>query len=103
MFMIIERNAMMAQGVKLYFEGIKILKECIIDRLYDEIYRSAYQTLELYKNDKLRAYEPLQLVIRYIGIVGFSKFKLVEMIKTRDDRFEYNSKNGTAQPPENPF
>ena len=35
MFMIIERNAMMAQGVKLYFEGIKILKEEIIDRLYD--------------------------------------------------------------------
>ena len=25
------------------------------------------------------------------------------MVKTRDLRFEYNSKNGTAQPAENPF
>lgn len=77
MFMIIERNAMMAQGVKLYFEGIKILKEQLIDKIYDDLYRIVYQALELYKNDRLRALEPLQLVIRYIGIVGFTKLKLV--------------------------
>lgn len=77
MFMIIERNAMMAQGVKLYFEGIKILKDQIFDKIYDDLYRIVYQSLELFKNDRLRAYEPLKLVIRYIGIVGFSKFKLV--------------------------
>lgn len=75
--MIIERNAMMAQGVKLYFEGIKILKEQLIDKIYDDLYRIVYQALELYKNDRLRALEPLQLVIRYIGIVGFTKLKLV--------------------------
>ena len=77
MFMIIERNAMMAQGVKLYFEGIKMLKEQLIDKIYDDLYRIVYQALELYKNDRLRALEPLQLVIRYIGIVGFTKLKLV--------------------------
>jgi hypothetical protein len=37
-FMFIERNAMRAQGIRLYFEGIKILKSEIIDKLYDEIY-----------------------------------------------------------------
>lgn len=103
MFMIIERNAMLAQGVKLYFEGIKILKEQVFDRIYDDLYKVIYQALELYKNDRLRAYEPLQLIIRYIGIIGFSKFKLVEMVKTRDDRFEYHSKRDTAQNPENPY
>jgi hypothetical protein len=50
----------------------------------------------------LGAYEPLKLVIRYIGIVGFSKFKLVEMVKTRDDRFEYNSKQDKTQASEVP-
>ena len=50
MFMIIERNAMMAQGVKLYFEGIKILKEHLFDKIYDDLYRIVYQSLELYKN-----------------------------------------------------
>jgi hypothetical protein len=75
--MIIERNAMMAQGVKLYFEGIKILKEQLVDKIYDDLYRIVYQALELYKSDRLRALEPLQLVIRYIGIVGFTKLKLV--------------------------
>jgi hypothetical protein len=91
MFMAIERNAMTSQGVKLYFEGIKILKEQIFDKIYDGLYKIVGQGLELYKNDKLRACEPLQLVIRYIGIVGFSRFKLVKMIKTQDDRFEYRS------------
>lgn len=78
----IERNAMVAQGIKLYFEGIKILKVHIFDKIYDELYKIVYQSLELYKNDRLRAYEPLKLVIRYFGIVGFSKYKLVEMLKT---------------------
>ena len=58
--------------------------------------------MELYKQERLRAFEPLKLVIRYIGIVGFSKFKLVEMVKTRDNRFEYNSKRDTAQASEVP-
>ena len=87
MFMIIERNAMLAQGIKLYFEGIKILKEYFVDKIYEDLYRNVCLTLELFKNDKLRAFEPLPLVIRYIGYSGFSKFKLVEMVKTRDDRF----------------
>ena len=45
MFMIIERNAMMAQGIKLYFEGIKILKEVLIDKIYEDLYRNVYQAL----------------------------------------------------------
>lgn len=58
----------------------------------------------LYKGGKLREYEPLQVVIKYIGIVGFTKFKLVDMIKL-DDRFEYasSSKKETDQQPENPY
>jgi hypothetical protein len=32
--MIIERNAMKAQGIRLYFEGIKILKTEVIDKIY---------------------------------------------------------------------
>ena len=99
MFMVIERNALLAQGVKLYFEGIKILKEQVFDRIYDDLYKVIYQALELYKEERLRAFEPLQLVIRYIGIIGFSKYKLVEMVKTRDDRFEYHSKRDMAQNP----
>lgn len=98
MFMIIERNAMLAQGIKLYFEGIKILKEQLFDRIYGDLYRIVYQALELYKCDRLRACEPLQLVIRYIGIVGFTKIKLIEMVKTNDNRFEYQSKKDQNQP-----
>jgi hypothetical protein len=30
-------------------------------------------------------------MIKYLGIIGFTKFKLVSMIKTSDDRFEYTS------------
>lgn len=102
MFMILERNAMMAQGIKLYFEGIKILKELVFDRSYEDIYRNVYQTLELFKDGKLNAFEPLQTVIKYIGVVGFTKFKLVEMVKTRDGRFEYSSKKEPNQPAEHP-
>jgi len=50
MFMIIERNAMMAQGVKLYFEGIKILKDQVFDKIYEDLYKTVYQSLELYKS-----------------------------------------------------
>lgn len=32
--MVIERNAMKAQGIKLYFEGIKIVKEYVVDKIY---------------------------------------------------------------------
>lgn len=51
----------------------------------------------------MREFEPLQIVIKYIGIMGFTKFKLVDMVKM-DDRFEYSStrKEGDQQP-ENPY
>lgn len=44
-FMVIERNAMKAQGIKLYFEGVKILKEYVIDKIYEDLYRTLYQAL----------------------------------------------------------
>lgn len=42
-------------------------------------------------------------MIKYIGIIGFTKFKLVDMVKL-EDRFEYCSlrKEGDQQP-ENPY
>lgn len=33
---------MLAQGIKLYFEGIKILKEVIFEVLYDDLYHIVY-------------------------------------------------------------
>lgn len=80
-FMFLERNAMRAQGIRLYFEGIKILKAEVIERLFDDIYAAVFQCLQLYKEGRLREYEPLQVVIKYIGIIGFTKFKLVDMVK----------------------
>lgn len=94
----------MAKGFKLYFEGIKILKEHLFEKIYDSLYQVIEEALELYKSDRLRALEPLQLVIRYIGIVGFTKYKLIEMKKNvREDRFEYESKSENAMAGENPY
>lgn len=59
--------------------------------------------MHLYKQGNLREYEPLQIVIKYIGIIGFTKFKLVDMVKV-DDRFEYSSlRREGDQQPENPY
>ena len=58
----------------------------MVDRLYNETYQAVLDCLELYKLDRLREYEPLQVVIKYIGIMGFTKFKLVDMVKV-DGRF----------------
>jgi hypothetical protein len=49
------------------------------------------ECLDLFKLGKLREYEPLQTVIKSIGIMGFTKFRLVEIVKN-DDIFEYSSK-----------
>jgi hypothetical protein len=81
---------MAMQGIKLYFEGVKILKAEILERLFEDIYTGIFECLQLYKEGKLREYEPLQVVIKYMGISGFTKFKLVDMAKI-DDRFEYSS------------
>ena len=58
----------------------------MIEKIYEDLYHTIYEALELYKDGLLRAYEPLQIVIKYIGIVGLTKFKLVDMVKV-DDRF----------------
>ena len=70
---------MQAQGVKLYFEGIKVLKSCIFDKIYEDLYHVIYKALEIYKEGLLRSFEPMQILIKYIGIVGFSKLKLIKM------------------------
>lgn len=95
---------MRAQGHQLYFEGIRILKREVVDRIYNDTYQAILDCLELYKQDRLREYEPLQVVIKYIGIMGFTKFKLVDMVKV-DGRFEYSStrRDKTDQQPENPY
>jgi hypothetical protein len=102
-FMIIEKNSMRAQGHRLYFEGIKILKREVMDRNYGLTYQAILECLEMYRQDSLREYEPLQVLIKFIGIMGFTKFKLVDMVKV-DDRFEYSSsrKEGEQQV-ENPY
>lgn len=42
-------------------------------------------------------------MIKYIGIIGFTKFKLVDMVKL-EDRFEYSSLRIEGdQQPENPY
>ena len=42
-------------------------------------------------------------MIKYIGIIGFTKFKLVDMVKL-EDRFEYSSLRIEGDPqPENPY
>lgn len=98
--MIIERNAMKAQGHKLYFEGIRIMKRELIDKIYEETYPAIVDCLEMYKEGRLREYEPLQIVIKYIGIMGFTKFKLVDMVKV-DERFEYCSIKNNKEKEEN--
>jgi len=58
----------------------------------------------LYKGGFLTSIEPLQIIIKYIGIVGFTKYKMVELVKTPDDRFEYQSKKQDGeQMPENAY
>jgi hypothetical protein len=101
-FMIIERNSMRAKGHKLYFYGIEALKREVIDKIFNELYAAIVDCLELYKQGKLREYEPLQTVIKYIGIMGFTKFKLVDMAKT-DSQYEYSSTRMEGEQPEHPY
>ena len=37
------------------------------------------------------------MVVRYVGLVGLTKFKQVDMAKTRDERFEYYSSKKNDQ------
>ena len=60
------------------------------------------ECLDLFKLGKLREYEPLQTVIKSIGIMGFTKFRLVEIVKN-DDIFEYSSKKEGDQHHQNPY
>jgi hypothetical protein len=100
--MFIEGKSLRMQGKTLYFEGIRILKQEVIDSIYGLIYAAILECLELFKQGKLREYEPLQTVIKYIGIMGFTKFRLVDMAKN-DGMFEYISNRNKGEQPENPY
>lgn len=58
--------------------------------------------MKLYKQGSLEDYEPLQVVIKYIGIIGFTMYKKVDMIKI-GDRFEFSSLGKLGSEPEDPY
>lgn len=51
--MFIERNAIRAQGTKLYFTGVKILKTEIMEKIYEDLYEAINLCLESYKESNL--------------------------------------------------
>lgn len=60
----------------------------------------------MFKNDQLKSFEPLQGIIRTIGVCGFSKFRYVKIkhFKDHGGRFDFTSENNeTHENVENPF
>lgn len=43
--MFIERNAIRAQGIKLYYEGVKIMKNEIIEKIYEDMFDAVLKCL----------------------------------------------------------
>ena len=90
-FMVIQKNSKEYSKTTLFFQGLNILREVIIQYLYDTLFNLIVENIELFQNKKLKSYSELQYLINLIGSCGYTKYKSIKLENNEYSEYQFIS------------